>query len=144
MLGPTFEERGTEPFATGGSSDVYKATLDGCPVAIKTLRVTTTTDLEKLHRVCRSVPKLFKVIAHTRPQLLVKEVVAWKWLQNENILPFVGVTLAAPFFSIVSERMAGGNITNFVKAHPDHNPLRLVSSEIRLYSSRTDCLGTAH
>ena len=60
MLGPTFEERGTEPFATGGFSDVYEATLNGRPVAIKTLKVTTTTDLEKLHRVSGSIPKPLK------------------------------------------------------------------------------------
>jgi predicted unusual protein kinase regulating ubiquinone biosynthesis (AarF/ABC1/UbiB family) len=67
MLGPTFEERGTEPFAIGGFSDVYEATLNGRLVAIKILKVTTTTDLEKLHRVSSSVPKPFKVIAHTGP-----------------------------------------------------------------------------
>jgi predicted unusual protein kinase regulating ubiquinone biosynthesis (AarF/ABC1/UbiB family) len=50
-LVPTFDAREAKPFAMGGFSDVYEATLDGRLVAIKTLRVTTTTDLEKLHRV---------------------------------------------------------------------------------------------
>ena len=67
ILGPTFDECGAKPFATGGFSDVYEATLNGRLVAIKTLRVTTTTDLEKLHRVGSSAPKPFKVIAHIGP-----------------------------------------------------------------------------
>lgn len=62
------------------------------------------------------------------PKLLVKEVIGWKWLQHENILPFIGVTLTPPLFSIVSERMENGNIVDFIKARPDHNRLRLVSS----------------
>jgi len=51
VLEPTFDERETEPFATGGFSDVYKATLNRGPVVIKTLKVTTTADLGKLRRV---------------------------------------------------------------------------------------------
>jgi predicted unusual protein kinase regulating ubiquinone biosynthesis (AarF/ABC1/UbiB family) len=60
MLGPTFDERGAEPFAAGGFSDVYEATFNGRLVAIKTLKVTTTTDPEKLHRVSGLVPKTSK------------------------------------------------------------------------------------
>ena len=51
MLEPTFDERETEPFAAGGFSNVYKATLNRCPVVIKSLKVTTTANLEKVHRV---------------------------------------------------------------------------------------------
>ena len=51
MLEPTFDERETEPFATGAFSNVYKATFNRCPVVIKSLRVTTTADLEKVYRV---------------------------------------------------------------------------------------------
>ena len=65
MLGPAFEERGAEPFAIGGFSYVYEGTLSGRLVAIKTLKVSTATDPEKLHRVSGSVPKPFKVVAHT-------------------------------------------------------------------------------
>jgi serine/threonine protein kinase len=144
MLEPTFEERETEPFATGGFSDVYKATLDGRLVAIKTLRVITTTDLEKLRKVSGLIPTALKWSLTLDPKHLINEVVGWKWLQHENILPFIGVTMTSPFFSIVSERMTGGTIMNFVKAHPDHNPLRLVSSEIHLSSYPADCLWIAH
>ena len=35
--------------------------------------------------------------------------------------------LESPRFSIISERMKNGNIVEFVRAHPNHNRLRLVS-----------------
>lgn len=60
-------------------------------------------------------------------KLLVKEVVGWKWLRHDNILPFVGVMLIPPLISIVSEQMKNGNIVDFVRSHPKYNRLRLVS-----------------
>ena len=133
ILGPTFDERGAKPFATGGFSDVYGATLNGRLVAIKTLKVVTTANPEKLHRVSVLILKLLELSLTLNPKLLVKEVIGWKWLQHENILPFVGVTMTPPLFSIVSERMENGNITNFVRAHPNHNRLRLVSGRSTIF-----------
>jgi len=43
ILTPTFDERGTTPFATGGFSEVYEASLDGRCVAIKVLDVNAET-----------------------------------------------------------------------------------------------------
>ena len=57
ILEPTFNERGVEPFATGGFSHVYKATYNGRTVAIKTLRIATTVDPEKAHRVSSTSPQ---------------------------------------------------------------------------------------
>ena len=56
----------------------------------------------------------------------MKEVNAWKWLEHDNILPLLGV-LDSPHFSMISEFMGNGNIMNFVKVHPNHNRLQLVS-----------------
>ena len=129
MLTPTFDERGTTPFATGGFSDVYEATFGGRRVAVKVLNV----DTETVKRV-RRVSRLF-LLPSEEPltlchKLLVREVVGWKWLRHENILPFVGVSLKPPPFSIISERMENGNIMNFIKVHPNHNRLRLVSERM--------------
>ncbi|KAF9647849.1 kinase-like protein, partial [Thelephora ganbajun] len=54
---------------------------------------------------------------------LAREVVGWKWLRHENILPFVGVT---PELAIVSDLMEHGNIMEFTKNHPRHNRLHLL------------------
>ena len=51
LLGPTFSEHGAEPFATGGFSDVYEATFNGRPVAVKALKVTAAADPEEVHKV---------------------------------------------------------------------------------------------
>jgi hypothetical protein len=58
-------------------------------------------------------------------KLLAREVVGWKWLQHEHILPFIGVT---PKFAIVSDLMENGTIMDFITKHPRHNRLDLVSN----------------
>ena len=60
-------------------------------------------------------------------KLLASEVVGWKWLRHENILPFVGVT---PEFAIVSDFMEDGNIVKFIANHPRHNRLHLASNVV--------------
>ena len=126
VVTPKFGKRGAAPFATGGFSDVYKASLGRRHVAVKVLKVNTQT-VKKAHRVSASLPPPQKGVAHTRHKLLVKEVVGWKWVRHENILPFVGVSQKPPFSSIVSEWMENGNIMNFIKVHQNHNRLHLVS-----------------
>jgi len=64
---------------------------------------------------------------NSEPQLLVKEVVGWKWLRHNNVLPFLGVSLEPPLLSIISDRMENGTIMDFIKLHPDFNRLHLVS-----------------
>jgi len=66
-----------------------------------------------------------------RIKLLASEVIGWKWLQHENILPFVGVT---PEFGIVSDFMDYGNIVNFIANHPCYNRLHLVSTSAHAVS----------
>jgi len=55
-----------------------------------------------------------------------KEIVGWKWLQHENLLPFLGVTTTPSPFSMVSPWMENGNIISFLKTTPDQNPFSLV------------------
>ena len=76
------------------------------------------------------------------PQLLVDEVVGWKWLQHENILPFLGILLEPPLFSIISDQMENGTIMDFIKLHPTFNRLHLVSQGYHL-SYHSDYLDIA-
>ena len=132
MLTPKSDKRGAAPFATGGFSDVYKASLGRRNVAVKVLKVDTQA-IKSIHRVSGPLPPSSNESLILGHKLLVKEVVGWKWVRHENILPFVGVSQRPPFFSIISEWMENGNIMNFIKAHPNHNRLHLVSEE-RVYS----------
>jgi len=133
-------KRDAAPFASGGNSTVYRATLNNRPVVIKVLNVVPRTDQEKLHRVSSFGPKTSKRSLTPYPQLLVKEVVGWKWLRHENILPFVGVMFAPSPISIVSERMDNGNIMEFIKVNRNYNRLRFVSERRAMFLCHTDRL----
>ena len=128
MLAPTIDENKTALIATGGFSKVYEATLDGRCVALKSLMINTET-IGGAHKVRGLPPPTSKKKFTLSPKRLVKEVVGWKWLRHGNILPFVGVSLKPPVFSIISEHMRNGSIMSFIRAHPNHNRLRLVSEQ---------------
>lgn len=112
---------------------MYMATFKGRPVVLKTLKTTTTTDHKKIHRVSVLHSNEMRQPLKPDPKLLMKEVVGWKWLRHENILPFVGVMFTPLFISIVSEQMENGNIVTFVTSHPRCNRLRLVSGPVHHY-----------
>ena len=57
-----------------------------------------------------------------------KEVITWKTLCHENVLPLLGVTVDGNQFAMVSEWMINGNINEYVKMHKDTDHLRLVRS----------------
>ena len=50
----------------------------------------------------------------------------WKALQHPNVLPLIGVTMSETQFAMVSDWMSNGNISDYVKAHPEANQLELV------------------
>lgn len=58
-------------------------------------------------------------------QRFCKEVVAWKFLQHRNVLPFIGV-VSDNRFAMVSDWMKNGSINEFVKAHPEVDRFTLV------------------
>ena len=59
-------------------------------------------------------------------QRFCKEVLTWKALRHENVLPLLGVTMSDNQFAMVSEWMANGNINEFVRAHREANRFKLV------------------
>jgi len=69
-------------------------------------------------------------------QEFCKEVVIWKHLSHQNILPFIGATLVIESkrekFEIVSEFMENGDIKTFIKNNADVNRLELVGFYSRL------------
>ena len=139
VLPPESVQRG-DPFASGGYSTVYKGTFRDLPVVIKVLKVATETDQKKLRRVSSPGQKMVKRLLTLHLQLLVREVIGWKWLRHENILPFIGVMFTPPHISIASEHMDNGNITQFIRANRDYNRLGLVSEGRMIFLSRIDCL----
>ena len=59
-------------------------------------------------------------------QRFCREVLTWKVLRHQNVLPLLGVTMNGNQFAMVSEWMANGNINEFVKMHMDANRFKLV------------------
>ena len=56
MLTPTFDEHGATPFATGGFSEVYGATLERRCVAVKALKIANTETVEYVRKVGGPLP----------------------------------------------------------------------------------------
>ncbi|KAF9793424.1 kinase-like domain-containing protein [Thelephora terrestris] len=105
---PHCYDRSGTPKYHGGYADVWKGELDGHPVAVKVLRVYSTSDFEKIKNRC------------------YKEVVTWKSLRHPNVLPLLGVTMDDYHFAMVSEWMINGNINEFIKANEDVNRFELL------------------
>ena len=48
----------------------------------------------------------------------------WKHLKHPNIVPLMGVTLTP--LQLISDRMSGGEMSGYIKKHPDVDRLKLV------------------
>lgn len=101
-------DRTDNPLTAGGYADVWKGDYQGCEVAIKVLRVCQKSDINEItRRFCR-------------------EVMAWKTLCHQNVLPLFGVTMGNGQFAMASEWMIHGNINEFLKVHRDVDRFELL------------------
>ena len=70
------------------------------------------------------------------PQTFNQVTVAWKLLTHPNIVPLLGVTLDPP--QLISDRMPGGDLNEYIASHPDTDRPSLVSGvSISLYETLT-------
>ena len=125
---PISVERTGDVMFRGGFADVWKGDHCGRDVAVKVMRIYSESELQRVIGVSYWLCSLFpcaRVLTLPR-QRFCKEVVVWKALQHPNVLPLIGVTMSETRFAMISDWMANGNITSFVKAHPDANRLELV------------------
>ena len=60
------------------------------------------------------------------PQILWKEVVVWKRLSHENVLPFYGVDTINFQLALVYDWADSGNINQYLNSHPKTSRTRLV------------------
>jgi len=96
---------GEHPIASGGFSDVWAGTFGQRKVALKYLKMSDGHELWKA---------------------LCKEAVVWKQLSHPKILPLLGVSRMYSRVCMVAERMAYGDITDYLRDHPKQNRLALV------------------
>ena len=57
----------------------------------------------------------------------------WKTLRHPNVLQLIGVMISENQFAMISDWMANGNISDFVKAHPEVNRITLVGFVLGLF-----------
>lgn len=105
---PLCYDRLDNPLYRGGYADVWKGEYRGCPVAVKALRVSSTSDFDKIM------------------SRFYKEVVTWKTLHHPNVLPLLGVTTGNYQFALTSEWMENGNINTFIENREDVNRFELL------------------
>jgi hypothetical protein len=111
----------------GGFGDVSRRHYRGREVAVKTLRICTTSDLQTIiHVGCWQLSVSCAIIDRIA-QRFCKEFVSWKALRHPNVLPLVGVIMTEDEFAMVSDWMSNGNINQFVREHQDANRFELVS-----------------
>ena len=124
---PLCYNRTEAPRYQGGFAEVWKGKHKGVEVAVKVLKVFATSELTRITRVgfpdCQSA--CVDRLAPTTKRFC-KEVITWKALHHQNILPLLGVTMSENQFAMVSEWMVNGNINEFVKTHRDANRFKLV------------------
>ncbi|KAK7029786.1 kinase-like domain-containing protein, partial [Favolaschia claudopus] len=93
-----------EPYPTfgGGFGDIYRATVDGKPVALKRMRqFLQGSDLRRIHlKFCR-------------------EALIWKDLKHPYILPLIGIDRDSfpDFLCMVSPWMEHGTVIEYLKKH---------------------------
>ncbi|KAF9642811.1 kinase-like protein [Thelephora ganbajun] len=86
---------------------VYEGTFGGSRVRIRRVRVYPGGDPHE-------VKETFHQVA-----------VMWKHLTHPNIVPLLGVTIDP--FELISDRMPGGDLTEYITNHPDTDRLSLLS-----------------
>ena len=90
-------DRSEEALYSGGYADVWMGKHQGHKVAVKVLKVYSTSNLDKITSV-RHHPRLFKVCIEELMVIVIaqtfcKEVVTWKNLCHPNVLPLMGLTM---------------------------------------------------
>lgn len=126
---PFCYDRSENPLYRGVHADVWKIEHQGHYVAVKELRVYSTSDFEKMISVnpklhCKA--RIYQLIPSL--QRFCKAVMTWKALRHPNVLPLLWVTMETPRLAMASEWMVNGNINEFIKADCNANRFDLVMS----------------
>lgn len=105
---PICYDRLDPPLYRGGFADVWRGEHRGCHVAVKVLRVYSTSNIVRVtSRFC-------------------KEVVTWSSLCHPNVLPLLGAIMDKGQCAMVSEWMKNGNINEFASRHREVNRFELL------------------
>ena len=100
----------------GDSSSVYQNKFKGRKVAIKVVWLYVPQKLDEPYRVSTILSaRCSDYMLRNQTQRFCKEVVTWKHLRHQNILPLLGATMRDNRLCLVSEWMDQGNINDYLK-----------------------------
>lgn len=102
------KKSGEIAFSSGGTTDVWRGTLDNQPVAFKTFRIYPPQDLQEAKKI------------------LWKLAPIWKRLAHENVLSFYGVDTSIFQLALVYG-WGHGNITQYLESNHNVSRPELVS-----------------
>ena len=115
--------------ASGGFGDVRPGVYMGGSVAVKTVRIASRNNLQKIRkvRICGVSVFACGTASTILPQRFYREAVLWDYLSHPNVLKLVGVqeNVEKGQFITVSEWMAHGTIMDYIKKNHT-NRLELV------------------
>ena len=116
-----------EVHTSGGFWEIRLGTLNNSAIAIKSPRLATTSDIEKLREVRQKPVYLLSLSLKRSIQRFSREVILWNSLSHPNILKLTGVlgSIDTLNFSTVSEWMAHDTVMRYLKTN-DTNRLELV------------------
>ncbi|KAF9459862.1 kinase-like domain-containing protein, partial [Collybia nuda] len=112
------------PVAHGGFGDIFQGVFNGQSVCLKTIRLYQHSQVEYFMK------------------RLSKEAIIWGQLTHPNLLPFYGTYRFRSRACLVSPWLEYGDITNYLKSHPNANRMLLAKdvSEGVLYLHTIDII----
>jgi serine/threonine protein kinase len=116
----------TIPYASGGFADIWKGQLDGRQVCIKAFRTQAAANLDKIKRVRGRVPNRGWPQSDNN-QRFYREIIGWKYVVHQNVVPFSGISETLFSFCIVNPWLPNGNILEYTRKNKRVNRLKLVS-----------------
>ncbi|KAF9789365.1 kinase-like domain-containing protein [Thelephora terrestris] len=104
----TLTDDGT-PYTSGRFADIWKGQLDGRQVCVKAVRTQTAANLGKIKR------------------RFYREIIGWKYIAHQNLIPFFGVSESMFPFCIISPWLPNGNIVEYIRKNRGVNRLQLLA-----------------
>ena len=103
------EKRGEIAVASGGTTDIWRGTLNNNQVALKAFRIYLPHDLREAKNILSSLAPI------------------WDGLVHENVLPFHGVDTSVFQLALVYGWCDNGNIMQYLESHPEASRPKLVT-----------------
>lgn len=128
QITPHYNQSG-RPRYSSGRADLWEGEYQDRKVAVKVLKMSTSSDLDKITKVIMS--KAFRRcewILTTIMQRFCKGVIMCRSLNHSNVLPLLGATMYNGRFTVISTWMDNGNINDFVRDRESVNLFELVGS----------------